>query len=144
MYQHFEYLFTRLSNLLYQHFEYLSFKPNICIFGLKALYSIAQGNALGFCLYVSTRPVRAKVHILGVNGLCTFALTGRWLVSRCTQGVALGYVVLGFQPVPWAMECRALAFPSAADFQFSPLYHHSFLFFLGTSNWTAYYLSMPL
>ena len=77
---------------MYQHFEYLSYKPNIYIFGLKALYYIAQGNALGFCLHVSTRPVRAKVH----------SLVREWFMYFCPYRACRCPDVP--RALPWAME----------------------------------------
>ena len=46
------------------------------------------------------RPVRAKALIINA-----FALTGRFAIfNPYTQGTALGYVLLGFQPVELSFD----------------------------------------
>jgi len=56
----------------------------------KASKPIAQGNALGDKWRIP-RPARAKA----LTGSNAFALAGRKLPARYTQGVALGYVLFG-------------------------------------------------
>ena len=64
---------------------------DICWHALKGQNHIAQGNALGNNKSKTKRPVRAKAFCF--NAL---ALTGRFgVMPLSTQGVALGYVIIG-------------------------------------------------
>ena len=65
---------------------------------LKGQKLIAQGNTLGFFVVLALRPVRAKAFkYQSIHK--AFALTGRLADCYYTQGVALGYELLGLQPV---------------------------------------------
>ena len=58
-------------------------------YALKGQKLLAQGSALGCFWTQICRPVRAKA--LKNTAICkAFALTGRRLDCRCTQGAALG------------------------------------------------------
>ena len=80
--------------------------------GLKAQKHLAQGNALGFPMHNNGAPCKGK-SIKIKQSICwyynAFALTGRAFHVPCKP-----------RALPWARCFWALAFPSAADFQFSP------------------------
>ena len=57
------------------------------------------------------RPERAKAQLPAENN--AFALTGRLnAITSKPQGVALGYVLLGFQPVPQWLRSHAISLNS--------------------------------
>ena len=92
---------------------------SICIAGLKAQHCIAQGNALGFCLYVATRPVRAKVYSLMSSAYILLPFQGASCLSVCYPGRCPGLCSVG-------LSARCATF---------------FRFYFGTSNWHHSYFN---